>query len=406
MGALCVEPQSRKIVFKTSGEFGDGGYEPVTIKNETARLRLSSMIQLRDTLREPLNEEKGEGSESRMANLRQRLNTQYDAFVKKYGHLNSQTNRSLMREAPEHALLESLKADYDKGISPDVARKTGRQARPASARKAAVFRQPVLKPATLAQQAESPKDALVIVLRESGKVDFARMEQLLGRSTDVIQRDLQEQGLIFLNLATELWEIRDKYLTGNVRSKRRQARDAASSDPRFLPNVEALTEALLPDIEAVDIGINFGSARLPPSVISDFIELPPFLHSFFMLKARSTEEAFTAMSPTKMTAPAPFFSKRRPTSASFRCMSSHESASRMMSCPLSCAIRWADFSPVACSTSKAACRGFISLLLFLRASSPFSSTTYRAFSCVFHPCPCSISARILCVASISNPLCG
>ena len=230
------------------------------------------MIQLRDTLRELLNEEKGEGKESRMANLRQRLNTQYDAFVKKYGHLNSQTNRSLMREDPEHALLESLEADYDKGISPDVARKTGRQARPASARKAAVFRQRVLKPATLAQQAESPKDALVIALRESGKVDFARMEQLLGRSTDVIQRDLQEQGLIFLNPATELWEIRDKYLTGNVRAKLRQARDAASSDPRFLPNVEALTEALPPDIEAVDIGVKFGSAWLPPSVISDFIE--------------------------------------------------------------------------------------------------------------------------------------
>ena len=177
-----------------------------------------------------------------------------------------------MREDPEHALLESLEADYDKGISPDVARKTGRQARPASARKAAVFRQRVLKPATLAQQAESPKDALVIALRESGKVDFARMEQLLGRSTDVIQRDLQEQGLIFLNPATELWEIRDKYLTGNVRAKLRQARDAASSDPRFLPNVEALTEALPPDIEAVDIGVKFGSAWLPPSVISDFIE--------------------------------------------------------------------------------------------------------------------------------------
>lgn len=109
-------------------------------------------------------------------------------------------------------------------------------------------------------------------VRESGKVDFARMEQLLGRSTDVIQRDLQEQGLIYLNPATELWEIRDKYLTGNVRAKLRQARDAASSDPRFLPNVEALTEALPPDIEAVDIGVKFGSAWLPPSVISDFIE--------------------------------------------------------------------------------------------------------------------------------------
>jgi len=104
-GALCVEPQSRK--------------------NDTARLRLAGMIQIRDTLRELLNEEKSDGDESRMTSLRIRLNSQYDAFVKKYGHLNSQTNRGLMRDDPEHSLLESLEADYDKGLSPETARKHG-----------------------------------------------------------------------------------------------------------------------------------------------------------------------------------------------------------------------------------------------------------------------------------------
>ena len=272
MGALCLEPRSRKIVFKTSGNFGDGGYEPVSTKSEAARQRLISMIQIRDSVRELLNEEKGSGDEGRMASLRQRLNTQYDTFVRKYGHLNSQTNRSLMREDPEHALLESLEMEYDKGISPDMARKTGRAARPASARKAAIFRQRVLKPAETAQTADSPKDALLIALRESGKVDFARMEQLLGKPADTVRQELQGQGLIFLNPGTELWEISDKYLTGNVREKLRLAQDAARTDSRFLSNVEALTAAQPPDIEAVDIGVKLGSTWLPPDVVSAFIE--------------------------------------------------------------------------------------------------------------------------------------
>lgn len=271
-GALCLEPESRKIVFKTSGSFGDGGYDFLPVKNETARQRLAAMIQTRDTLRELINAEKSDAEDSRLEALRGQLNLQYDTFVKRYGHLNSQSNRSLMREDPEHSLLESLEMEYDKGISKEMARKQGRTPRPASARKAAIFRQRVLKPAQIVEQAESAKDALVISLRESGKVDFARMDRLLRRPADAIQKELQEQGLIFLNPATEEWEIRDKYLTGNVRAKLYRAREAAQNDGRYAVNVEALTVAMPPDIEAVDIGIKFGSTWVPGEVFSDFIE--------------------------------------------------------------------------------------------------------------------------------------
>lgn len=272
MDALCVEPQSRKIVFKTAAAFGKSDYDILPVKNDTARLRLTGMIQIRDTLRELLNEEKSDGDEGRMDGLRVRLNSQYDMFVKRYGHLNSQTNRGLMRSDPEHSLLESLEADYDKGLSPDTARKHGGTARPASTQKAAIFRQRVLKPAQVVEQAETTRDALLIALRESGRVDFSRMEQLLRRPADAIQTELREQGQIFLNPATEEWEIRDRYLTGNVRAKLHQAQEAAQTDARFAPNVEALSAAMPPDIEAVDIGIKFGSSWVPAQVFSDFVE--------------------------------------------------------------------------------------------------------------------------------------
>lgn len=271
--ALCVEPQSRKIVFKTAAAFGESDYDILPVKNETARQRLAGMIQIRDTLRELLNTEKSvDADASRMSSLRARLNRQYDAFVRRYGHLNSQTNRGLMRSDPEHSLLESLELDYDKGLSPETARKHGGAARPASAKKAAIFRQRVLNPAQVVEQAETIKDALLIALRENGRVDFSRMEQLLRRPADSIQTELREQGQIFLNPANEEWEIRDKYLTGNVRGKLYQAREAAQNDARFAPNVEALSAAMPPEVEAMDIGIKFGSSWVPAQVFSDFVE--------------------------------------------------------------------------------------------------------------------------------------
>ena len=271
--ALCVEPQTGKIVFKTVSAFGESDYDVLQVNTETARLRLTGMIRIRDTLRELLNAEKSvEADESRLDELRTRLNSQYDSFVKTYGHLNSQTNRGLMRSDPEHSLLESLELDYDKGLSQETARKHGVAARAASANKTAIFSRRVLRPAQIAEHAESARDALLITLREKGRVDFSRMSQLLQRPAEDIQGELREQGQIFLNPANEEWEIRDKYLSGNVRAKLRQAQEAAQEDSRFAPNVEALAGAMPPDIEAVDIGIRLGATWVPPQVVSDFIE--------------------------------------------------------------------------------------------------------------------------------------
>lgn len=272
MGAYCVEPQTGKIVFKTAGGYGAPSYALLPVKNDTARLRITAVIRIRDTLRDLLTTEKSDGEVNRIEAFRRQLNVQYDAFVRRYGHLNSQTNRSLMREDPEHSLLESLELEYDKGISKDLAKRQGRAPRPATARKAAIFRERVLRPAQAVTQAKTAKDALVIALRETGRVDFTRMDQLLHRPAESIQKELQDMGLIYRNPQNEEWEIRDKYLSGNVREKLRAARAAAQDDKQYMPNVEALASAMPPDIEAVDIGIKFGASWVPGKVLEDFIK--------------------------------------------------------------------------------------------------------------------------------------
>ena len=272
-GALAVEPMSGKIIFKIASNFGNGTYDYLSVKNDTARTRISGMIGLRDTLRELLNTEKSpQADEMRMAQLRMKLNSQYDSFVKKYGHLNSQTNRGLMRDDPEHPLLESLELKYDKGLSPEAAEKAGVKPRPASAVKAAIFRQRVLKPAEIVEKVDNVNDALVISLRETGKIDFSRMDQLLHQGAESIQKELQEDGLIFLNPMTEAWEIKDSYLTGNVREKLKIAEQYAQNDNRYAANVEALKAVQPAEIEAVDIGIRFGSTWVPSEVFNAFVE--------------------------------------------------------------------------------------------------------------------------------------
>ena len=272
LDALCVDPLDGKIVRKTMGVMGAPACEAVALKRDSERARLAGIIGIRDTLRGLLNAEKDDGSdEALLKDLRQELNARYDAFVKKYGLLNSTLNRSLFREDPESALVQSLELKYDKGLSPEMARRTGREPRKPSAEKAAIFSRRVLEPARLATSADTVHDAMLICLRETGKVSFPRIADLVGKTKEDVQTELQRDGLVYLNPESGDWEIRERYLSGNVRGKLHQAREAARDDSRFAVNVSALEAVLPPDVEAVDIGIQFGATWVPPEDMRRFI---------------------------------------------------------------------------------------------------------------------------------------
>lgn len=273
IGAYCVEPRTGKIVAKAEGELGADTYEPVSLRRETERVRLTSLIRVRDSLRQLLNAEKDpDVDDGQLRVLRAQLNQRYDAFVKKFGFLNSQLNRSLFRDDPESALVQSLEVRYDKGISKEVAKRTGAEARPPSAEKAAIFSRRMLAASELAVHAETAQDALVISLRETGKIAFHRMAELVGKTQEEIRLELERADLIFLNPANSQWEIKDHYLTGDVRGKLALAQEAALSDGRFQRNVNALAKVQPPDIEAVDIGVQFGATWIPKEDMSAFFD--------------------------------------------------------------------------------------------------------------------------------------
>lgn len=244
-------------------------YEIIEPKNERAGQRMKGMIEVRFALRALMEAERTDANESDMQHLRRELNRVYDRFVKQHGHISSLVNKQAMGDDPEYPLLHALERDYDKGISKETARTHGVEPREPSAVKAAIFSKRVMAPTREIINVESAKDALVVSMNERGRIDLEVMTRLTGKDQEALTTELR--GLIFRNPKGEHWETAAQYLTGNVKAKLRQAREAVAIDPSYQGNVDALETVQPKDIEPVDIAIQLGSTWVPEHYVSDFI---------------------------------------------------------------------------------------------------------------------------------------
>lgn len=248
---------------------GEPDYDVYRPRNATAARRIEGLVALRDTLHELLELEEKENISETVLNLtRNRLNTQYDGFIKKYGYINALGNRMAMRDDPSFPLLASLEREYDKGISKTEAENTGKPPRPPSAKKADIFSRRVLNPKKEVAYVETSKEAMFVAMNRCGQPDFLIMEQLTGKSAAEIEKDLE--GLVYLNPANNAWETAEKYLSGNVKIKLLEAKEASIGDPRYRLNIEALLRVQPPDIAAVDISVELGVTWLPRRDMRDF----------------------------------------------------------------------------------------------------------------------------------------
>lgn len=270
--SLFEDVGKKEILIKSKNHFKEDDFNVLPLKTATAFQRIKGMIQIRDTLRSLINMEKSENPDlNLMERKRKELNIQYDHFVKKYGYLNSQVNRNLFNIDPEATLLQSIEFKYDKGISKEVAQKTGKEPKEPSAEKAPIFSRRVLRPFEKAVSADSSKEALLISLRETGKIDFNRMSELTGTPQDELKKELNGT-LIFENPKTREWETADKYLAGNIRKKLQEAEQFSNGNNKYLINTEALKRVMPDDIEPVDIGVRFGSTWVPATDVKNFIK--------------------------------------------------------------------------------------------------------------------------------------
>ncbi|MRN67953.1 PLxRFG domain-containing protein [Brucella sp. 10RB9213] len=242
------------------------------VRNDIAgkeKERITGMVKLRDTFTKLRRAQIDEHtSDSDIEGLRTELNREYDAFVKDFGPLNSDTNRRAFQDDPTWPQVSALETGFDKGLSKTMAAKTGEKARPASAQKAPIFTRRTQQPYRRPDSAATAKDALAIVLGDVGYVDMPRIVSLYGKPEADTVKELGER--IYLT-PDGSYETADLYLSGNVKQKLARAEEAARENPAFSRNVQALRDVIPADIEPVDIDVKAGAPWVPAKHVADFI---------------------------------------------------------------------------------------------------------------------------------------
>lgn len=245
---------------------GNKTAQPWAAPNAKAAERMKGMIGLREALRNQMRLERSpDATEAEIEANRATLNKLYDDFLKKNGHLNSQTNRRLFLDDTEAQLVQALEFDYDKGISKAVAEKEGIDPREPSAVKADIFNRRVAFPPQDFLTVTTPKDALLASLNYRGKVDTAYMEEVYGKPAAQI---VEELGDVVFDDPQAGIVTADEYLSGDVKTKLAEAKAAGE---KYRRNVEALEKVIPADKKPSEIAVSIGAAFVPAEVYQQFV---------------------------------------------------------------------------------------------------------------------------------------
>ncbi|WP_374295963.1 Eco57I restriction-modification methylase domain-containing protein, partial [Sphingomonas sp.] len=268
VGAYFVGKDGR-ILIRGEDRLGEPQAAAWTAPGTTAEARMRGMIEIRNALRQQMRlERSAEATEAQIEANRRTLNERYDAFLMRYGHLSaSRTNRSLFFDDPDASLLLALEFDYDAGISDAVAKREGIEPRAPKATKADIFQRRVLFPPSDFVTVHSARDAYLASLNYRGRLDVDYMTEVYGKDRAAL---IQELGpLVYETPAGDLVAA-DDYLSGDVKTKLVEAKDAAKRDARFSRNVEALAKVIPRDKTPSEITIALGAPFLPAEDLQRF----------------------------------------------------------------------------------------------------------------------------------------
>ena len=268
---FAVERASKKtkengLVVKDGKVYQNKDGELVEInKANGAAERISSMLEIRDAARNLMNYQQQGLNDTEIKKARTALNKVYDAFVKKYGFINSQANRNAFIEDPDRYSLFALE-----NWNPETKKAT----------KADIFSKNTISPNRTVTSAKDVAEGLIVSVNQTGGVDTALIARITGKTESDVTRELIDSRKAFKNRNGDL-ETAETYLSGNVRAKLRDAEALVPLDADYKNNVEALKSVMPEDVGYQDIFVNPGTPWIPNSVYSDF--------AAYMLGGRNSE---------------------------------------------------------------------------------------------------------------------
>ena len=216
--------------------------------------RIKGMVGIRNCTQELINLQLEEYPDTVIKEKQAELNSLYDAFSKKHGLINSQTNKRAFNQDSSYCLLCSLEKLDDEGNFKG---------------KADMFTKRTIKKAEVVTSVDTASEALAVSLSEKARVDLDYMAELTGKDVDTVKEELT--GIIFQNPLTDKWETADEYLSGNVRDKLETAKVYAESHPEYAVNVQALTQVQPKELDASEIEVRIGATWIAPKYIEVFM---------------------------------------------------------------------------------------------------------------------------------------
>ncbi len=218
----------------------------------TQQAKASLYIEIRDTYHHLYSNE-ATRLEANPA-LREMLNRLYDDFTRRFGNINDAKNLSLIKMDAGGTEILSLER-YVNG----------------KAVKADIFQQPVAFNPNEITHTDDAREALTASLNKYAQVNLEYMAGLTGGTSDEILEELK--GEVFFNPMIGSYEIKDKFISGNVISK-------AEHVERYLENhsdhdaakesLTALREATPRPIPFEDLDFNFGERWIPSGIYSKY----------------------------------------------------------------------------------------------------------------------------------------
>lgn len=238
--------------------------------------------------------------EERMTALRERLNRQYDAYVKRYGPINRVTSRNTGRIDPKTGEPVLAQVRPRQGgfrgdpHSPAVFALEHYESAIGTARKADIFTERVVAPRVLRTRADSPADAVSLCLDTYGELRTSEVARLLGVDQTLAVTELEAFAFVDPDTVkgtedgwTAAWVPRADFLSGNVRARLARVGEvleqlvegaAATGDESAQPMVRrlqaaeaALTEVLPEDLGPTEIVAQLGVPWVPAKTVEQFL---------------------------------------------------------------------------------------------------------------------------------------
>ena len=241
-------------------------FTPLAVKPEQEK-RAMLYVTLSETYQKLYNYEAETHEAS--AELREHLNQYYDEFVERYGNINEKQNaKFILMDANGRDALALERGENGQFVKADI------------------FDHPVSFSVDEVTSVDTPMEALTASLNKYGEVNLEYMSSLVDMDEDTLTQNLE--GHIYYNPLVENYEIKDRFIAGNVVAKAEAVKawiDREEERIKGFPgydgiepfialskdSLKALEEARPRRIEFDELDFNFGERWIPTGIYSAYM---------------------------------------------------------------------------------------------------------------------------------------